>query len=118
MLAGLGLLVPSLALLELAQWLRSMPILLIGTTTTGVAAALGCRGGLQVVNTISPENRRAEVVSSFYVAGFVGNSLPVIGVGVLSSTLGSVTAGAIFALTIGAFAVVALVVGGRYSRVR
>jgi MFS family permease len=113
MLTGLGLLLPSLALLELAQLLRSMPVLLAGTTVAGLAAALGYRGGLQVINTISPEDRRAEVVSSYYVAGFVGNSLPVIGVGVLSSAVGSVVAGAIFALTIGAFAVVALVVGRR-----
>ena len=114
MLAGLGLLLPCLALLELAQLLRSMPVLLMGTTLSGVAAALGYRGGLQVINAISPEDRRAEVVSSYYVAGFVGNSLPVIGVGVLSSALGSLTAGAIFAITIGTFAVIALVVGRRY----
>ncbi len=116
MLIGLGLLVPSLALLELAQWLRSMPVLLVGTTVAGVASGLGYRSGLQVINTISPEARRAEVVSSYYVAGFVGNSLPVIGVGLLSSAIGAVAAGAIFATTIGAFAVVAFVVGCRYPR--
>ncbi len=115
-LAGLGLLVPSLALFVLAQLLRSMPILLVGTTVAGVASALGFRGGLQVINAISPEDRRAEVVSSYYVAGFVGNSLPVIGVGVLSSALGSIAAGAIFAIAIGVFAVVALVVGVRHAR--
>src|SRR5204863_9965164 len=115
MLMGLGLLVPSLALLVLAQLLRSMPVLLVGTTLAGIASALGYRGSLQVINTISPEDRRAEVVSSYYVAGFAGNSLPVIGVGVLSSLLGAVGAGAIFAITIGLFAVIALVVGGRYA---
>ena len=115
MLTGLALLVPSLALVELAQWLRSMPVLLLGTTLAGVASALGYRGSLQVINTISPQDRRAEVVSSYYLAGFVGNSLPVIGVGVLSSLVGSVAAGATFAITIGAFAVIALIVGGRYA---
>jgi predicted MFS family arabinose efflux permease len=115
MLAGLGLLLPSLALLVLAQLIRSMPVLLLGTTVAGVASALGYRGGLQVVNVISPEDRRAEMVSSYYVAGFVGNSLPVVGVGVLSGALGSIAAGAIFAITIGAFAVIALVVGTRGS---
>lgn len=118
MLMGLGLLVPSLALLELAQWLRSMPVLLVGTTVAGVASGFGYRSGLQVINTISPDDRRAEVVSSYYVAGFVGNSLPVIGVGVLSSLIGTVAAGAIFAITIGAFAVVAFVIGRRYGQTR
>jgi MFS family permease len=116
MLAGLGVLVPSLAILVLAERFRSMPILLVGTTLAGIASALGYRGSLQVINTISPEDRRAEVVSSYYVAGFAGNSLPIIGVGVLSSALGSLAAGAIFALTIGAFAVAALVVGARHAR--
>jgi len=116
MLAGLALLVPSLALLELAEWLRSMPVLLVGTTITGAAAALGYRGGLQVINAISPDDRRAEVVSTYYVAGFVGNSLPIVGVGVLTSAVGSLLAGAVFAITIGMFAVTALVIGGRYAR--
>jgi MFS family permease len=115
MLAGLSLLVPSLVLLVLAQLLRSMPVLLVGTTVAGVASALGYRGSLQVVNAISPEDRRAEVVSSYFVAGFVGNSLPVIGVGVLSVTLGSIPAGEIFAITIGVFALIALVVGTRHK---
>jgi MFS family permease len=116
MLTGLGLLVPSLALLVLAQLFRSMPVLVIGTTLAGVASALGYRGSLQVINMISPDDRRAEVVSSYFVAGFVGNSLPVIGVGVLSSRFGSITAGALFAITIGAFALVALFVGARPAR--
>jgi MFS family permease len=118
MLMGLGLLVPSLAFLELAQWLASMPVMLVGTTVAGVASAFGYRGGLQVINQISPGDRRAEVVSTYYVAGFVGNSLPVIGVGVLSSAIGTLAAGAIFAVTIGAFAVIAFLVGARYTRPR
>ena len=116
MLAGLGLLVPSLILLELAQWLRSMPILLAGTTLAGVSSALGYRGSLQVINTISPEDRRGEVVSTYLLAGFLGNSVPIIGVGILSRVLGSVAAGAVFAITIGAFAVIALVVGTNQRR--
>lgn len=116
MLIGLAVLLPSLALLEVAQWLRSMPLLLIGTTVAGIASGLGYRSGLQVINAISPDDRRAEVVSTYYVAGFVGNSLPVIGVGVLSSAVGTMAAGATFAVTIGVFAVVAFVVGARYAR--
>jgi MFS family permease len=118
MLTGLALLLPSLILLVLAQLIRSMSVLVVGTTLAGVASALGYRGSLQVINTISPDDRRAEVVSSYFVAGFVGNSLPVIGVGVLSNVFGSVTAGAVFAVTIGAFALIALFVGARYPRAR
>ena len=41
---------------------------------------------------------------------------PVVRVGVLASILGSVAAGAMVATTIGAFAVIALVVGARHAR--
>ena len=51
----------------------------------GVALALGYRGSLQVVNRIAPDDRRAEVVSGFLLACFVGDSVPVVGVGVLDS---------------------------------
>jgi hypothetical protein len=55
---------PSVALLVWAQDAKSMPILLAGTTLAGIAAALGYRGSLQVINEIAPADRRAEVVSS------------------------------------------------------
>jgi MFS family permease len=115
---GLALLVPSVAMVEIAQGLRSMPILLVATTLTGVASALGYRGSLQVINAISPDDRRAEVVSCYYLIGFVGNSLPVIGLGLLASALGSVRAGATFAATISAFTIGALVLERRHARAR
>ena len=92
MLSALTLLVPSLALVVAAQIFASMPILVVGTAVSGVAAALGYRGSLQVVNQIAPPDRRAETVSSYLVACFFGNSLPVIGVGVLTSVSTAVLA--------------------------
>ena len=85
MLLGAALLIPGVGLLVAAQALASLPILLVGVGVTGIAAALGYRGSLQVINEIAPSERRAEVISSFAVVCFIGNGLPVIGVGVLSS---------------------------------
>ena len=75
---------------------------------------LGYRGSLQVVNQIAPEHRRAEVVSSYFVCGFSGNALPVIGVGVISTFASLATASLAFAATISVFAVVALYFGIKY----
>lgn len=111
MLAGLTGQLPSVALLVWAQEAKSMTILLIGTTLAGISVALGYRGSLQVVNEIAPGEQRAEVVSSYLLAGFAGNSLPIIGVGVLSTIFGSLPASIAFACTIGLFAIVALVIG-------
>jgi MFS family permease len=114
MLAGVSLLLPSLALLVLAQLFASMPLLLIGTAVGGVAAAFGYRGGLEVVNQIAPQDRRAELVSSYFLACFTGNSLPVIGVGALTMVASSLIADTVFALVTALVALTALLVGRRY----
>ncbi len=114
MLAGLALLPPGLALLVASQAAGSMPILLAGTFVSGISAALGYRGSLQVVNEIAPSDRRAEMVSTYFVAGFAGNALPVIGVGVISTFASALIASIVFAVTITGFAVVALMIAWRY----
>jgi predicted MFS family arabinose efflux permease len=114
MLGGLWLLLPSLALLVASNALGSLALLLADTALIGACAALGYRGSLQVVNQIAPPERRAEVVSSYFVACFVGNSLPVIGIGALSAVWGSLAAMGVFAAIIGAFALAALAAGMKY----
>lgn len=108
MLAGVALLIPSVALLVAAQVLASLSLLVVATAITGVASALGYRGSLHVVNEIAPGDRRAEVISSYMLACYLGNSLPVVGVGVVSSTFGPTTAIAALAVVIVALALVAL----------
>ncbi len=106
---------PSVALLAWAQGAKSMPILLVGTTLAGIAAALGYRGSLQVINEIAPADRRAEVVSSYLLAGFAGNSVPIIGVGLLSRISSSLQASIAFACAIAVFAAAGLLIGTKYA---
>jgi hypothetical protein len=82
-----------------------MTVPFAGTGIAGVAVGMGYRGSLQVVNEIAPEDRRAEVVSAYFIACFIGNSVPVIGVGVLASVTNSLVASITFACTIAAFAI-------------
>lgn len=114
MLSGLVLLLPSLLLLVLAESMQSLAILLVGTAVGGTAIALGYRGSLQVMNEIAPGDRRAEVVSTYLLCCYVGNSIPIIGVGVLSTLSSQIVASSVFAITIAAFTAVALVMGARY----
>ena len=115
MLAGLAVLLPSVGLLLLAQTAASMPALLLGTAFGGVALALAYRGSLQVINGIAPEDQRAEVVASYLIVSFLGNSLPVIGVGVLSRATGAPTAHGVFAAAIAVLAVVAMATGWKFA---
>jgi MFS family permease len=109
MLGGLVLLLPSLGLVVLAQALHSLPILLVGAAIAGVCTAMGYFGNLAVVNELAPDEHRAEVTSSFFVMCFLGNSVPVIGMGLVGSVASSMTASVVFACVIAAFAIAALI---------
>src|SRR5437763_9644676 len=114
MLSGLALLPPSLGLLVAAEIGHSMTLLVAATTLAGVAAALGYRGSLQVVNAIAPDDRLAEVISSYLLTCYLANSLPIIGVGVLAGVSGLPVASYVFAATIVLLAVAAVVIGIKY----
>ena len=116
MLSGLLMLVPSVVILVLAQAVKSMPLLLGGSAVTGAALGLGYRGSLEVVNELAPQDKRAAVVSAYFCAIFVGNSIPIIGIGVLSVLTSPLTANTVFASTIGAFAISAAAIGLRYFK--
>jgi hypothetical protein len=81
----------------------------------GVAGGLGYRGSLEVINRIAPIDRRSEVVSSYLVACFAGNSLPVIGIGLLSFVTSALFAHVTFAAVITALAAIAIATGIKYA---
>ncbi|TIP05867.1 MAG: MFS transporter [Mesorhizobium sp.] len=116
MLAALVLMIPAVALVVAAQIYASMALMIAATAVCGAAAALGYRGGLQVVNQIAPADRRAEVVSVFFICCFCGNALPVIGIGVLSGLASATMASLAFAGMIIVFSMVALGFGAKYAR--
>jgi len=121
MFSGAGCVFPAVALLIGAELLRSMPILALAAAVGGAAMALSYRGSLQVVNEIAPQEKRAEVVSSYLMMCYLGNALPVLGVGLLGTALSPPRAHGIFALVVAALAVTAIftgVVGKRRERQR
>jgi hypothetical protein len=115
MLIALALMLPAVAWIVWAQMAASIVNMVVATALCGLAAGLGYRGSLQVVNQIAPADRRAEVVSSYFVCGFCGNALPVIGIGVIATLVSATAASLAFAVMIGLFAVVALVFGLKYQ---
>jgi MFS family permease len=115
MAAALVLLWLGLGLLTLAEAVHSMGLLVLATLFTGAAMALGYRGSLQIVNEIAPERQRAELVSSFLLVCYSANSLPVIGVGLLSLRTGAVDAHRVFAIVLVVLASLACAVGLRQA---
>jgi hypothetical protein len=113
MLTGLALFPLACGALVWADVARSLPLLLIATVVGGAAGSLGYRGSLEVINAIAPADCRSQVVSSYLLASFGGNSLPVIGVGLLASATSAILAHLVFAVVIGVLAVAGGVVGLR-----
>jgi len=76
---------------------RSLAALLMGTALAGIGQGISLRAGLGELTTKSPPQRRAEVISSFFVVLYVAISLPVIGLGVAVQVAGIQRATLLFA---------------------
>ena len=109
MLSGAALLIPSVAFLVTAQAMGSLSVLIAGAAVTGAAIGLGYSGTLEVINNIAPDDKHAEVVSSYQIVCFTGNGLPVVGVGVIGSLWTPMIATVSLAGVITLLAIVALV---------
>lgn len=81
---GVALMMSGLGLLVLAAWLTppSLGVFLVSGAVIGAGGAAVFKGTLGVVAEISPPGRLAESLAGFYLAGYGGLSVPVIGLGV------------------------------------
>jgi MFS family permease len=114
-LAALLLLPPSVWIVVGAEIAHSLALLIFAAALGGLAGGLGYRGSLEVINRIAPADRRSEVVSSYMVALFAGNSLPVIGIGLLAAVTTAFTAHVIFAAVLTVLAAIALLTGLKFA---
>jgi MFS family permease len=101
--------------LILAEARHSMILLVGATIISGAAMAIGYCGSPRIINRIAPEEQRADVVSSYLLVCYSANSLPVIGVGLLSLAVGAPSAHRVFAIAIAAPALIACITGLRYA---
>jgi len=83
-LAGRSLLLLALALIELGLGLPSLALFLAGTVIGGLGIGLAFMGSLAAINQVAPPKQRAALVSAFFVAAYIGVSVPVVGVGLLA----------------------------------
>jgi MFS family permease len=75
--AGLGLVV-------VAAWLPapSLAVFIAGGAVVGAAAAALFKGTLGSLMAISPPGKLGETLGGYFVSGYIGLSVPVIGVGI------------------------------------
>lgn len=104
-LLGLGL--AQLALLAALPGAHGL-VLLLTMPVAGFCYGAAFVGGLSLVITSARPEERTRTISNFYVVGYLANSLPTIGFGVMSDRLGLAEAFLIYGL---AMAALALTVG-------
>jgi MFS family permease len=89
LLAGLALLAGAL------RW-DLLILVALSAIVGGGGQGLALRAALATVAQASPEHQRAAVISTLFVVGYAGISVPVIGVGVLVGPMGLEGAGLVF----------------------
>jgi len=113
MTAGLPLLLVCLAMLETALFTKALWLFIVGTIAGGVAVGFVFRAGLSELNRLAEPGRRAAVVSTFFVAAYLGLGVPAILIGVISLAVGPVDASAYVSGLLAAIVVVAGLVAVR-----
>ncbi len=104
LLRGLGLLPAGLLLFVVALPVRSLSLFVAGVVLGGAGVGLTFRAALALVSQLAPEDKRSEVVSAFFVVAYVGITLPVVGVGILTTLASTMVAASVFAAVVTALA--------------
>jgi predicted MFS family arabinose efflux permease len=100
---GLAPALAGLAILVLCAWTSppSLTLFLIGGLVAGAGGGAIFRGSLSVVIETSRQDERAGALTTFFVAGYAGISLPVLGLGVALEVLSARVTLLVFGLGVG-----------------
>ena len=80
--SGMASVIAGLALVAVAAWIPDLALFVIGGAITGAGAGAMFKGALGTVIAVSEPESRAEALAGLFLAGYVGLSVPVIGLGV------------------------------------
>ncbi len=106
LLIGLPVLVAGLVLFMLSLPLGSVPLLVLGAAVLGTGVGFAYMGSVTLIDRVSPAGLRSEILSSFYLAGYLALAVPTIGVAFAVEQVGFEAAGLAFGTVLGAVATV------------
>ncbi|MFZ0699547.1 MAG: MFS transporter [Thermoplasmata archaeon] len=96
LLVGFPLLLVALVALVVILPLTSWSLLLLVSAGVGVSIGLTFMGSVTLIDRVSPEDKRGEILAGFYSAGYLALAVPTIGVAEASETIGLTNAGMLF----------------------
>jgi MFS family permease len=109
LLFGFPLIVGGLLLTLASLALASAPLWILGAALLGVGVGFAFMGATTLVDRVAPDPIRGDVLSGFYVTGYLALAVPTIGVGLAADEVGLTTAGLVFGVALVLF--VALLFG-------
>lgn len=86
--AGSALVALGMALIAASVAVGSAPFFLAASALAGVGFGLAFMGSLRHLSAAIPPDRRAEVMSAFYVVGYLSLALPAVAAGLTASAIG------------------------------
>jgi MFS family permease len=100
--AAVALMIIGLAIAVTAAWLPapSLPLFLLGGAVIGAGGAAGFKSTLGVIIAVSPPATLAEALAAYFLGGYIGLSVPVIGLGIALQYLSTPVALFIFSAAI------------------
>jgi MFS family permease len=84
LIAAVALMIAGLVIAVIAVWLPqpSLALFLLGGAAIGAGGAAGFKGTLGVVVAVSPPGALAEALAAYFLGGYIGMSVPVVGLGI------------------------------------
>ncbi|MFJ8677137.1 MFS transporter [Streptomyces sp. NPDC093589] len=115
-IAGMVVVPLGLAVIVAALPAASLPLFLLGAAVAGAGGGVAFRSGLALVVAQAPAGRTGELVSSYFVAAYLGLAVPAIGVGLLVTATSLGTAATVFAAVVTVLAAISITVTAKTRR--
>ncbi len=96
-------------LLLLAVPFHTVALVAVSTLAVGVGGGLSYLAGVNIIGAVAPPDHRAEVMSAFFVACYVGFSVPALAVGVAANRFGLYASLVAAAIVLGVLALATIV---------
>ena len=100
LLDGLPLIFIATVLLTSALPLTSFGLFLVGAAVLGIGVGFAYMGAVTLIDRVSPALERGEILSAFFVVGYLALAIPTIGVGVTADRFGLTAAATSFGIAL------------------
>jgi MFS family permease len=101
LLIGLPIMLGATLLVTLAFPLRAFVLIGAGAVVLGLGVGFAYMGSVTLIDRLAPGPERGEILSAFFLTGYLALAVPTIGVGTTAQVVGLSVAGEAFGLALG-----------------